>query len=49
VAIFAAIIDEIGQGTKQKANMGALVETLRAQIDDAVDRIAQGVNSAVEV
>jgi AcrR family transcriptional regulator len=49
VAIFAAIIDEIGQGTRQKANMGALAETLRAQIDDAVDRIAQGVNSAVEM
>ena len=48
-AIFAAIIDEIGQGTRQKANMGALVETLRAQIDDAVDRIAQSVNSAVEM
>jgi hypothetical protein len=29
--------------------MGALVETVRAQIDDAVDRIAQGMNSAVEV
>jgi hypothetical protein len=48
-AIFAGIIDEIGHGTRQKANMGALVETLRAQIDHAVDRIAQGVNSAVEV
>jgi AcrR family transcriptional regulator len=48
-AIFAAIIDEIGQGTRQKANMGALVKTLRAQIDDAVDRIAQSVNSAVEM
>jgi AcrR family transcriptional regulator len=47
--IFAAIIDEIGQGTKQSANMGALVEKLRAQIDDAVDRMAPGLNSAGEV
>jgi AcrR family transcriptional regulator len=45
-AIFAAIIDEIGQGTRQNSNSGALVEKLRAQIDDAVDRMAHGLNSA---
>jgi len=45
-AIFAAIIDDIGQGTRQNANTGALVEKLRAQIDDAVDRMAHGLNSA---
>ena len=44
-AIFAAIIDDIGQGTRQNANTGALVEKLRAQIDDAVDRMAHGLNS----
>ena len=44
-AIFAAIIDDIGQGTRQNANTGTLVEKLRAQIDDAVDRMAHGLNS----
>jgi AcrR family transcriptional regulator len=48
-AIFAAIIDEIGQGTRQKANMGGLVEKVREQIDDALDRIARGLNSAAKV
>jgi len=45
-AIFAAIIDEIGQATRQNVNTGALVEKLRTQIDDAVDRMAHGLNSA---
>src|SRR5262249_31488554 len=47
--IFSAIIDEIGLATKQRANIGAVLETLRTQIDDALDRMAQGLNSAGEV
>lgn len=48
VAIFSVILDEIGKGMKQDADIGALIEALRDQVDDAVDRIAQGLNS-VEV
>jgi AcrR family transcriptional regulator len=47
-AIFAAIIDEVGQGTKQRADFAALAESFRAQIDDALDRIAQSLNAAGE-
>jgi AcrR family transcriptional regulator len=49
VTIFSTILDEIGLATKQRANFGALIETLRTQIDDALDRIAQGLNSASKV
>lgn len=48
VTIFSAILDEIGLATKQRTKIGALVETLRTQIDDALDRMAQGLNSAGE-
>jgi AcrR family transcriptional regulator len=47
-AIFSAILDEIGEGTRQRTDMSALVEKLRAQIDDAVNRTAHGLNSAAE-
>jgi AcrR family transcriptional regulator len=46
-AIFSAILDEVGQATKQRTHIGALIEALRAQIDDAIGRMAQGLNSPV--
>ena len=48
VAIFSGILDAVGQATTQRTNVGTLAETLRAQIDDALDRIAEGLNSAGE-
>jgi AcrR family transcriptional regulator len=46
VAIFSVIIDEIGQQTKRGVDIGALIKILRRQVDDAIDRIAQALNSA---
>jgi AcrR family transcriptional regulator len=46
VAVFAVVIDEIGQGMKQGLNIRAVIKALRPQVDDALDRIAEGLNSA---
>lgn len=44
VAVFSVIIDEIGRGMKERANIRTLIEALRPQVDDAVGRIAAGMN-----
>ena len=43
-AVFTVIIDEFGQATKTgKANRKAVLNALRTQIDEALDRIATGL------
>jgi AcrR family transcriptional regulator len=45
VAVFHMIIDEIGKGMKRgKENWPARFRSLRSQVDDAVDRMAHGLN-----
>jgi AcrR family transcriptional regulator len=44
VAVFHVVIDEIGRGTKERVDIGVLIETLRPQVDDALNRIAQGTD-----
>jgi AcrR family transcriptional regulator len=46
VAVFSVIIDEVGHAVKEGADIGALFETLRVQVDNALDRIAEGLPSA---
>jgi hypothetical protein len=46
VAIFSVVIDEIGRGTKEGADIRALTKRLGLQVDDAIDRMAEGLNSA---
>jgi AcrR family transcriptional regulator len=42
VAVFAVIIDEIGQSMKTGADTSARIETLRQQTDSALDQMAKG-------
>jgi hypothetical protein len=40
------VIDEIGQGMKKGLNTRTVIKALRPQVDDALDRIAEGLNCA---
>jgi AcrR family transcriptional regulator len=45
VSVFAAILDEVGRGTKEGADLRRVIKTLRPQVDEALERIAPGLNS----
>jgi AcrR family transcriptional regulator len=46
VAIFHVIIDEIGKGMKRGTeDWRTVIGSLRSQVDDAVDRLAHGLNA----
>lgn len=45
VAVFAVIVDKIGRGMKEGAKHRTVIQVLRPQIDDAVDRIAPALRS----
>jgi AcrR family transcriptional regulator len=47
VAVFAMIIDELGQTMKTGGDVLALIETLRHQVECALDRMANGFKLSV--
>jgi hypothetical protein len=46
IAVFAVIIDEVGQVMKTDGDLAARIETLRPQVDGALDRMAGGFKTA---
>lgn len=45
VAVYAVILDEIGRGVEKGTGQHAVIEALRPQVNDAVDRIASSLKS----
>jgi AcrR family transcriptional regulator len=46
IAVFAVIIDEVGQVMKADGDVAVRIEALRPQIDGALDRMANGFKAA---
>jgi len=45
LAVFVVIIDEVGRATRTGVSPRSVIQPLRAQIDDALDRLAPALNS----
>jgi AcrR family transcriptional regulator len=45
VAVYAVILDEIGRGVEKGTGQRAVIEALRPQVNDAIDRIASSLKS----
>lgn len=48
LTLFAVILDEVGRAMQEGADLRAVIEALRPQVDDAVGRIAPALNSIGE-
>jgi len=48
VAVYAVIVDEVGRATVEGMSVATRIETLRLQVDDALDRIAGSLNFSAQ-